>query len=1434
MSFDRMTRNTLARAVGQARERLKADATDQLRRLGFQDNGTVLELDRIAGLTDADRVAGRELRALLDHISASEGGAETGRRRAAFDRLAREIGFTTLNRLVALRLAEERGLIIQSVGEGMGSVGFQLFDRVANGALGDRSETFRAFLESLWDEVAVDLPLLFDRTDPRSRIFPSERCLGDVLESLLNNPDLAGIWGEDETIGWVYQYYNDPDERRQMRESQAPLSSRELAVRNQFFTPRYVVEFLTDNTLGRTWYEMRHGETRLAEDCRYLVRRRHPIWLSPGEEASEPFPADATVDYLLDDLRFNFEIESRLWTRPNPDIVEWRALEAYALTAGYPPMVKRFGDVSALGDFALVKGEEYRTTGQWSGSFEDLRACLFFFQRAARHTGSDPEGEDLQTLIALNRALCSRWDLETETIPYRSKKDPREIRVLDPACGSGHFLLYAFDLLLAIYNEAYDDPDLGPKLQRDYTDRGIYDQAVPVLILFHNLHGIDIDPRACQIAGVALWLRVQRRYRELGLKPVVRPQVRKTNVVCAEPMPGERKMLEEYLLTIDTRLRPLVRTVWEKMHLAGEAGALLKIEEEIASALAAARQDAMVEGPPPQFMLNDSARRPRQSALTLGSADNIAFWQQAETKLLVALQEYATRASDGGATQRRLFVEDAAQGFAFIDICYKRYDIVLMNPPYMAPPKHLEEALKAAYPDAWTNFFSCFIRRAMSSFSLGYVGTVSSDGLLSAYRLRNIRKDLFDPNRLELFSELGTDVFEDMALPTVALCIGQPRQAHPLLIEFTAVGVDDAHSVDLIRLRSIPNLVITLEAVRGQTAEWHEERLSLDPHLAVVAKGATTFDDNRFVRLFWEVASESVTNWRPFDKGGDYQPFWAPTKYLLNWRDEGREIRTHGRQAAGTDAQVMQSSKLWGRLGLVAPEVAGPRFGPKVMLPGTIFSAGTIAVVPHQPDSLNYLVSFLNSIVAREFLAQQGAGLHIGTSRVRHLPIGPLLRTETQVRLNQLGTEGIDLWRTLDTTNETSRFFTRPERDLESFVAFGKDLMERIDVATQSAFSLSSIDDSVQRGRNLAESAITQAAGGVLPGDDAERFLSYAVGCVFGRWDIRVAIRAESPGNSNDLIAPVSFPPGQLLGPDNYPAKQDWLNGGTSETGVDDLDHGLGIQQDSALHETRYPVPISWDGLLEDDEESPEDIVSAVRDALSLVWASSTTSVDAELCSKLKISSLRSYFSQPSGFFNNHLSRYSLGRRQAPLYWPLSTASRSYTLWLYYHRLTEDTLDTAVNRYVLPKMGRVQREKDEAIGRLDGVGGREATRLRDDIERGRRLLAELEDLRDELLRVAALPYRPNLDDGVIINAAPLHKLFRHRNWARDTRAVWDKLERGDYDWAHLAYQIWPERVREKCRTDRSLAIAHGLEELYEAPAAEQKGQRGRRVKVSRA
>ncbi len=106
---------------------------------------------------------------------------------------------------------------------------------------------------------------------------------------------------------------------------------------------------------------------------------------------------------------------------------------------------------------------------------------------------------------------------------------------------------------------------------------------------------------------------------------------------------------------------------------------------------------------------------------------------------------------------------------------------------------------------------------------------------------------------------------------------------------------------------------------------------------------------------------------------------------------------------------------------------------------------------------------------------------------------------------------------------------------------------------------------------------------------------------------------------------------------------------------------------------------------------------------------------------------------------------------------------------------------------------------------------------------------ELADLRDSLLEITP-NYRPNHDDGVQITAAPLWKLFRHKPWQKVLKDTWAKLEKGDYDWAHLAMNYWSQRVRDKCTTDKSLAIAHNLEHLYIEPEIAPKKARGRAKK----
>ncbi len=306
----------------------------------------------------------------------------------------------------------------------------------------------------------------------------------------------------------------------------------------------------------------------------------------------------------------------------------------------------------------------------------------------------------------------------------------------------------------------------------------------------------------------------------------------------------------------------------------------------------------------------------------------------------------------------------------------------------------------------------------------------------------------------------------------------------------------------------------------------------------------------------------------------------------------------------------------------------------------------------------------------------------------------------------------------------------------------------------------------------------------------AENCVSYSLGCVFGRWDIRYATGERPAPELPDPFAPLPVcPPGMLQGDDGLPLSPE---------------AGRRLRA-----EGRYPLDVAWDGILVDDPEHPLDIERRVHDALAVIWGDRADAIEQEACELLGVPTLRDWFRRPAGFFADHLKRYSKSRRQAPIYWPLSSPGGRYTLWLYYHRFSKDTLYRAleqVNEKVNYEERRLQRLTADA-GNSPGAAERAALADQESF------VTELRSFQDELAQVAPL-WNPNLNDGVILNYGPLWRLIGHTPWQKDVKENWDELVAGEYDWAHLAMHLWPERVVPKCATDRSLAIAHGLEAVF--------------------
>lgn len=280
---------------------------------------------------------------------------------------------------------------------------------------------------------------------------------------------------------------------------------------------------------------------------------------------------------------------------------------------------------------------------------------------------------------------------------------------------------------------------------------------------------------------------------------------------------------------------------------------------------------------------------------------------------------------------------------------------------------------------------------------------------------------------------------------------------------------------------------------------------------------------------------------------------------------------------------------------------------------------------------------------------------------------------------------------------------------------------------------------------------------------------------VFGRWDVRFATQSNEPPvlSSPFERLPRSQPGALLIVPEDYPLR------------IPDI------------------------GAIVDDESDDEDIVRHIRRVLHSVWGESADTYEEELCQMLGPKGLRAFIRK--SFFSEHVKQYSRSRRKAPIYWQLATPSASYSIWLYYHRFTKDTFFKVLNEYVKPK----REHERQKLERGRSEAGAEPTRSqRKEIEDQEKFVAELAAMAEEVARIAPL-WNPNLNDGVIINFAPLWRLVpQNKSWQKECKACWDKLVKGDYDWAHLAMHLWPERVVPKCVTDASLAIAHGLEESF--------------------
>lgn len=781
----------IERFVSAAKNLLMQNVTEMLQQwYGIWADGHTIGVEQLPS-QDTDIVhTARMLRDRLLHLMAALPDTDTDadKERQAVGQLVAEQAFTQLNRFCALRMCEERDLIMESIRGGYESAGFMAYDSIAQSVGANRYERYRCYLLSVFDELSIELPAVFDRFSPFGLLFPDESTLMKLLE-LINDSQLSAwfdeqnavtvnFWKEDETLGWMFQDYNSLEERRKMREaSSKPRNSREMAVRNQFFTPEYVVRFLTDNSLGRIWYEMTRGESRIGEEqCRYMIRR-------PGEPLEE-----------------------------------------------------------------------------------------------------------------------------------RKLKEPTEILSLDPTCGSMHFGLYLYEVYEYIYMDAWDhQPSLLQKYREVHT-RESFRREVPKLILENNIYGCEIDPRALQIAALSLWLRAQKSYSQMNLDAAERPLITRSNLVLAEAMPGNKRLLKGLMDEFDKPMQRLLTTIWNKMKYVGEAGLLFKMEKEISDDIEYLRKNWSKVNQNRNANIFDSEERRAEIAAANEARTELRhhkdeFFEEIAERLQTALQELSSRLSEEEGYENALFSEDATRGFAFIELCQKRFDCIVMNPPFGEGSEHTSQYMNDNYP-AWSKNLVCafFDRMQEMLDDEGKLGaifdrTVMIKSSYETFRRRNLC------GFITACADTGWGVL-DASVETSTLVLNKLSSD----VEGVFMDVQDVNPEEKDENLS----VLTRTYNRGEDAKWIYVAKSVEfdnlPNTVIgyyfgndilklfkntnlesrniIARNGHTLTSATHFRLFYEIPSNSIS-YKVMYNGSTYSLFYSYYRELCYWGINGKLLASN-------------------------------------------------------------------------------------------------------------------------------------------------------------------------------------------------------------------------------------------------------------------------------------------------------------------------------------------------------------------------------------------------------------------------------------------------------------------------------------------------------------------------------------------------------------
>lgn len=1149
-----------------------------------------------------------------------------GERKAAKERFLaqaeKEAAATFLNRVVLLRQLEALGLSRPVVlTGGWTSKGYrdlrEFAPSLCTNGTSDVTEGYAALLQLVFDELAIDLPGLFGDVG-LTRLFPIPASMLREVVERFDDRALASAWTDDTTLGWVYQYWNDPDREALDEKINAggKIEPHEIASKTQMFTERYMVEWLLQNSLGLTWLCMcrRHGWTADAERVLPVLEARR---------------------------------------------VEWRAR-------------REAGEV-ALDALMPIEGE---LEDHW------------------KYFVPQPISED-----AVEKAPDS----------------VRVLKILDPACGSGHFLVIAFGLLTSLYRE-----------EARHLGKAVTDREIAESILENNLFGIDIDPRAIQIAAAALYLKARSLARDARPKTVnlVAPVLQLGKLASDDPAVAHLRQELKHEAGIPEELTTkLLSALAEVDYL----GSLLKVDTAVKSAL----QNVELEFERSQGQGDLFKGFPAQQVrLSLGAA---------KATVLDKLELFLSKHSKAGDLGLRLDGEQVAAGVRFVRIAKEgAYDIVVGNPPYQGIGKLREAGYYVShYPEGKVDLLAGFFLRGLELVreqGICALITLSNWMFLGSYR--DLRKFLLRNNTLAI-ADLGKAAFTTGGTLISTACAvfarGTPRQTATALRPHDPVEVvrDDGQpertrAALLLQRGRYDFNPLAFEVIEGEPIVywWSKELLeeyARAPKLGEIApvkKGIDTGDNLRFVRRPWELLSDRIAlegapkAWAPYIQGGKGRAWIEPLVSCVLWANRGLEIRLFSETSSGCNIRSPQMFFIRG----IAFTPIGAEFVARVhRFPSICDNMGSSVF----PSNLAEVVASMNHPRCRKVLESLNPTVHFQVGDVNRLPVWPI---EGAARMFKTLQREFDIH---ESGRETSVQFVQPR----------PSPWRHAQLWAQRA----------------VEHPQPNALGDYVPEYDPpteQALFSFAVGLAIGRFD----------GSGREMLSK-ALSRGILF---------------VSCEGLDSLDH-LACA----------PIEAAW------------------NEHGAAIGGGET---------------LRAYLRK--SFFGYHKKLYE----NRPIYFPLSSAKRSFVALVSIHRWKDDTLSILLADHLIPTRRSFEGEIEDlrtarAVGNNKGRAEKRFSEVRSLLDELNDFIAKVTEIAEKgppppddktPRREVDARYVIDLDDGVIVNSAALWPLLEPQ-W-KDPKKWWKELAaaqgKKDYDWSHLAARYFPTRVQRKCHADPSLAVAH--------------------------